>query len=411
ITMQITVLTLLTTLLFPIQENIKYQYGPSGKILQKTEYTDGKKTGKEIFYYLDGRVKKEISWYDDVLDGYTVSYDSLTNEESGRAYYIFGLPDDVHVECINGISGIYEIHTEYRYGEIKSVTTMGPGFYTYTPYKYINGKPVKHGREKTFQNGKPVEIFHKNGIPTRTEILSQDSLHSGQIYYTDEGLIRNRYYYIHTQEDGRHAYKTEHYEGGKLSSIVFTPGDGSEEHHLYENGEDTGIRRFYRSCELVEEITPDEKKTFYPDGCIKTRSILTGGEWQLVEEFEDTDCRGLLSQGWPMYNFNQITSVKQKINDKTIPIYRLKETGELLNGRYWIFRCPVYAEASYKDGKQHGLETIYNYDGTVRTILLYEEGLKMSEANYYDNQRIKREMLREGIYDIETNYIVRMVHL
>lgn len=195
----------------------KYKGYEIGQLVEEGEYLDNKKTGVWTKYYPNGNKKHELTFANNVANGYA------------KIYYRNGQIQEEGIWKMNRWTGQYKFY--YEDGTIK---------YDWS----YNSSGKREGQQK---------YFHENGVLMYLGDWKSGKESGELVEYYEDGSIKTKRYF----QDGKiEPEKTENLVQGK---------EFDENIKLY-----TGkLKRELRSGELVDGYN----KLLYPDGSVKSEGI------------------------------------------------------------------------------------------------------------------------------------------
>ncbi|MDY6800418.1 MAG: hypothetical protein SVU94_04255 [Bacteroidota bacterium] len=382
-----------------------YSYYPAddGKIqLQSKElYLNDKRNGKAYHYYRNGKLKKIISFVDDVKNGLAFTFDtdsniiSITryrnnevilyeeinrynekNEKTGvwKSFYTDGIVKE-EKEYLNGkLNGIYKIYN--KDGFLISALQYENGELIEKKDSFVSDIDVREKFDEnenlifqgSYLNHKPIGIhryFDKKGNVIQSKlynayhqlisegIIELDGKKQGQwIDYYPEGNIKAEGYYKNDKKTGKW--------------IFYFPNERVKQTGTYSNGKLSGSWKWYfKNGQL-------RKEEFYiyglPDG----------------ESIEYSDSGTVIAKG------NYIQGEKEgvwnyDIGDQT-------ETGKYVMGlkdgkwkRYYKSNGKLAYEGLFLQGSRDGKHVYYFPNGNIKEIQYYETGQKEKSWSKYDD--------------------------
>ena len=329
---------------------------------------NGLKQGLWKDFYKNNKLKSEITYLNDMKNGYFKKYDSSGTLVSIEKY----INDEIikHAEELKE----YEIRRDYY-----------PNGRVMIEGSYYNGKPDGIRREYD-ENGKITNsyIFY-DGILSGEGIVDIDGFKQGpwKEYYEDgnimsEGVYKNnlpinewKYYHKNGKIEQQGKYSSKGLPVGEWK--FFYPSGNILKKEFYVNGE---LNEEYLEYSDSGNVIV---KGFYNDG-------LEDGEWyfaigDVIETGNYLD--GVQSGMW---------TIKLKENDEII--FKGKYFDGKPDGKHvWLYDGKIKKmEGSYYNGLKEGVWKIYNPDGSVLVNITYRNGVEIK----YENVTIKPEIDVDG---------------
>ena len=309
------------------------------KVNQKDD--EGKNQGTWKEYYSNGRLKTEMRYKDDYLNGYVKKYNSKGKLEEAELY----LGGEKQSDEENNAD--FEIvYTYYDDGSIKSATTYN-----------LAGK--KDGVS---------QFYERDGLVIRSEVYEDD-------YLIAKGLINNagvkngfwEDYYL----NGNIKSKGEYKSGNKYGKweYFFISGQKEQEGYFDKAGRYTSKWTWY-----------------YENGNIlRTEEFLKGLEDGMLVEYDIES--NVITEG-ELLEGEKEGEWYYSLNDHT-------EVGKYLYGErngYWIHTYPngkTSFEGSYESGRPQGRHKYYNEKGVLIKEENYSYGVQDGKWKWFDDNGVE----------------------
>jgi antitoxin component YwqK of YwqJK toxin-antitoxin module len=371
-----------------LEQGFGKEYGPDGTIVTLTEYKrgfvvdrvrinrrdgNGKKQGRWCIFYDQGNLKSEVTYRDDLKNGYLKEY-----SENGDLLKISKYIDDVVQTEAEEIQKL-EIQNEYYPdGKVK------------TSAMFRNGIAEGIKREYSAEGKIEKAFLYKSGVIVGEGIVKEDGNRDGhwKDFYPDGSLKAEGNY-----DNGKQIGEWRYYHSN---------GKTEQTGKFNKQGKFDGTWKwYYDSGQLLREESyrqglRDGLSTEYEE----TGKVITEGEFVDGNEdgpwFEligDSYIRGTYRDGlrnglW--YNF-----YLDRNGDKTDSLCYFK--GSFIEDNpdgkhiwYWE-NGKVKDEGSYINGRKEGEWYKYNFDGTLFMVITYKQGVETR----YDGVKIKPPFEKE----------------
>ncbi len=358
-------------------DGISYEFSPDsvviaiyeykGGILQNTDKinrldAEGKKQGAWKEFYDDGKVKKEIRYNDDVLDGYVKEYDVkgslVKTEKFNFGKQIFNAPELATIE-------IYK--TYYDDGTLKYEGPYSDGYPIGTHYHY---RQKYQCDSVLFRRDDTTDIFIRKYICRNVPIPDSATGYN-------EGVI---------------------IEKGAVDSLRNKIGIWTEYHNtgefrakgLFANGNRVNEWIFYYPNGKIEQKGKYDKKGhpqaiwqwYYENGALMRQEMYVNGKREgLMTDY--TEDGKILTKG------NYFDNLKEGLWVYETPEY--KETGRYTADKqdslwrtYYMPKEKPRMEGRYLNGEPEGLHTWYYRNGKKMFYGNYAGGLKQGDWHFYD---------------------------
>lgn len=365
-----------------LEQGFGKEYAPDGTIITLTEYKKGfivdrlrinrkdvlgKKQGRWFTFYEKGSLRTEITYRDDLKNGYLKEY-----TENGDLLKISKYVDDVIQPEAEEIQKLEVQNEYYPDGKIK-ISAM-----------FRNGIPEGVKREYTAEGNIEKAYLYKNGFIIGEGIVKEDGNRDGfwKDYFPD-GSLKAEGNYDNGKQIGEWKY---YHSNGKIEQIG----------RFSKLGKPEGLWKWYfDSGKLLKE---ERYRNGLKDGLStewdETGKVIEEGEFvngnedgAWYEIIGDSFIRGTYLDGlrngmW--YNF-YINSTSEKTD--SLCYYKgnfIEDNPDGKHSYYWE-NGKLKDEGSYVMGKKEGEWYKFNFDGTLFMIITYKQGVETR----YDGVKIK----------------------
>jgi antitoxin component YwqK of YwqJK toxin-antitoxin module len=357
------------------KEGVSYYYYPDGKIQEIIEYRDNKRNGiateynkdQQVItiqkfvngvlterqkvnrmddkgwkqgiwqeYYNNGRVKREMYFKDDILNGQYKEYD-----EVGNIGLILNYRDGNVFEDID--TADFDIEVRNVYDDNGNITMSG---------SFRNNIPV--GIHRKFDgSGNVINalLYNDKGLKVGEGIITMEGKKEGNwIYFYENEAVRARGQYSNNMEIGTWKY---YFINGKV-----------EQTGIYKNGKYDGIWIWY-----------------YESGIVKREEEFFNGkeEGQYVEYDQEGN---IIAQG-RYFDGEKEGEWFYKVNDYT---EKGSFIGDLRNGKWIALHSngKIKYEGEYIQGNADGLHRFYYVNGKLEEEQFYISGIREKNWKKYN---------------------------
>jgi antitoxin component YwqK of YwqJK toxin-antitoxin module len=365
-----------------LEQGFGKEYGTDGTIITLTEYKkgfivdrlrinrrdgQGRKQGRWYSFYENGNLKTEVTYKDDMKNGYLKEY-----SESGDLLKISKFVDDVIQPEAEEIQKLEVQNEYYPNGKIK-ISAM-----------FRNGVPEGLKREYTAEGNLEKAYLYKNGVIIGEGIVKEDGNRDGQWkdFYSDgslqaEGIYDNgkqigewKYYHLNGKLEQTGKFNKQGKFEGKWKWYFDNSKLLKEEN--YRNGLKDGMSTAYdETGKVIEEGE-------FVDGN-------EDGPW--FEQIGDTYTRGTYRDGLRNGKWYNFYLNSDSLKTDSLCYFKGNFIEDNPDGKhiYYWENGKVKDEGSYVMGKKEGEWYKYNFDGTLFMIISYKQGVETR----YDGVKIK----------------------
>ncbi len=365
-----------------LEQGFAKEYGPDGTIITLTEYKrgfivdrlrinrkdgSGRRQGRWYTFYENGNLKTEVTYRDDLKNGYLKEY-----AENGDLMKITKYTDDLVQTEAAEIQKLEVQNEYYPDGKIK-ISAM-----------FRNGIPEGIKREYSADGNIEKAYLYQNGL------------------IIGEGIVKD--------DGNREGYWKDFYPDGSLKA------EGN-----YENGKQTGIWKYYHQNGKIEQTGKFSKqgkldgtwKWYFDSGqLLKEESYRNGARDGLSTEYDETG--KVIEEGefvdgnedGPWFELTGDSFIRGTYRDglrngmwynfylerngaatDTLCSFKGGFIEDNPNGKhtYYWENGKVKDEGSYVNGKKEGEWYKYNFDGTLFMTITYKQGVETR----YDGVKIK----------------------
>lgn len=232
-----------------------------GDTIEIGQFLCDQRVGDWKVYYPSGKIRKEISFKNDLLHGpHTFYHENGTVKQKG-------------VFNEGKVEGEYIIY-------------------------YENGNIKEEGSHANGSHNGPIKFYHSNGQLQTEGAMKDGELHGEVKDYFENGNISTTFTYVNGKRDGRALFYHENHEG-----VIRTDRE-------YDNGELTGyFKTFYESGKphvvgyTTNNLLDKEYEEYYESGQLKKKGLLVDtkeeGLWLLYYENGNFEAKSNFSEGAP----------------------------------------------------------------------------------------------------------------
>ena len=323
----------------------------------------GRKQGGWKWFNKDGNVFKEVTYKNDLMDGYYKEYD-----EEGNLIKILKYINGVQQTNVPELTKLDVKRDYYRSGNVKTIAS------------YKEGVPEGVRREFS-EEGKIVKSYiYEDGIIVGEGIVDAEGRKEGdwKENYKD-GSIKAIGKYINGNKIGEWKY---YHVNGKIE----------QEGKYYPAGMSDGTWKWYYNngnLEREEEFIRGKESGKYIEYNDSTKVIVEG-------QYEDGDKVGIWKYDLDNYKLNG--SYKEGLktgewkgifnNGKTA--FEGNYIEDMPDGKhsYYYYNGMIRRQGWYEKGKKEGEWKIFKEDGTLFITIIYKKGLEQS----FDGKKIIPEL-------------------
>ncbi|NOY36987.1 MAG: toxin-antitoxin system YwqK family antitoxin [Chlorobi bacterium] len=335
------------------KEGIAKEYNKNGEIITILEYhnntlvdrqpinrkdKEGKKTGKWITFYQNGRIMREEQYKNGLLNGYIKEYD-----QNGNIRLILFYKDGKIVSDIN------DNDTLQMPVDIRNTYDKNGDLFENGPYK----KNIPIGIHRFYKDGKIINsiIYDNYGEKISEGIINEKGQKEGswKNYYYD-GKVQSTGKYINNQRNGIWKF---YYKNGKI-----------EQTGSFRSGKENG-----------------EWKWYFENGSLRREeSYFNGKRDGLYTEYD--------REGNIIANGQYLDG--ERDGEWEIQVGDHKETGKYILGlregiwKYYYGNGKIQYEGNYKRGMADGRHKIYYENGGLKEEQFYVMGSREKTWKKYD---------------------------
>ncbi len=335
------------------------------RINRKDSY--GKKQGHWYTFYESGNLRTEITFKNDLKNGYFKEYN-----ENGDLLKISKYVDDVIQPEAEEIQKLEVQNEYYPDGKIK-ISAM-----------FRNGVPEGLKREYKADGNIEKAYLYKNGVITGEGIVKEDGNRSGhwKDFYPD-GSLKAEGNYDNGKQIGDWKY---YHANGKIEQIGKFTKQGKPEGSwkwYFENGKLLKEENYHGGLKDGLSIEYDETGKVIEEG-----EFVEGNEEGLWFEFTgDSFIKGSYRDGLRNGMWYNIYLDSDSIKTDSLCYFKgnfIEDNPDGKHTYYWE-NGKVKDEGSYIMGRKEGEWYKYNFDGTLFMVITYKQGVEIR----YDGIKIK----------------------
>jgi uncharacterized protein len=365
-----------------LEQGYGKEYSTEGFIITLTEYKrgfivdrlrinrkdgSGKKQGHWCTFYEKGSIKSEITYKDDMKNGYFKEY-----AENGDLLKISKYIDDVIQPEAEEIQKL-EIQNEYYPDGKLKISAM-----------FRNGIPEGIKREYKADGTIEKAYLYKNGVIIGEGIVKEDGDREGpwRDYYPDGALKAEGNY-----EKGKQTGEWKYYHpNGKIEQIGKFNKQGKFEgtwKWYYENGELLKEEHYHLGLKDGLSTEYDESGKVIAEG-----EFVSGNEdgpW--FELIGDNFIRGTYRDGLRNGMWYNFYLDQNGAGTDSLCYYKggfIEDNPDGKHTWYWE-NGKIKDEGSYVNGRKEGDWYKYNFDGTIFMVITYKQGVETR----FDGVKIK----------------------
>ena len=343
--------------------NGKYQvfHQNEGTLSEEGEFKEGKRTGKRIKYFEDGKSVQQVedSYKEGKFSGnYTVYFENGKISEKGT--YVNDFIEGDYI--LNDTNGRMYAKYVYEKGTIKKMIFYNPA----------DGKK----KDEIACSGKKYQFksYYDNGVLFEEGTISNKKREGAWKQYHRNGKLKKEMNYVNDQFSG--PYKTYYFHGAPEIEVNYTEGamDG-----LYK--EYYGLGALRQQGWEVKGVSDGNFYNYEETGIIASDVYVMQGIRQgAIKLFDETgrmNYKQYYDEGI-LYKVESFDTLGKLINVSE----NKSGTGKLV---WYNLNGKIRTESEYKNGYEHGLERTLFSNGVVSVEYTNKNGMKNGKYNVYDN--------------------------